>query len=327
MNAALAFRVVGSAANRREVVSFRKAMTLYAIADPAVQPELPAYLSAFSYPRSFREYVARNGGSIAGYAGPIGVPDILWDIDRDGDLDGALQATRKLASFVAERYAIEPLVHFSGSNGFHVSVPTGGAIEPSPENHRIMRSLILRVAGEIGVTVDDTVQLATQLWRAPNSRHSKTGLYKVRIDLDDLLYLTIDQIRGIAAVPVPYDHRVSTSGLRRLISDWNEAAEEVRHVVPLSGRRNRRSGTGDTRINPLTWSLVTDPTAIREGGRHRTIFSAAADLAGFPTVEDLITALLTSPGLDTGLPPREVARQIRCGIELGRRHSGEGETA
>jgi hypothetical protein len=49
------------------------------------------------------------------------------------------------------------------------------------------------------------------------------------------------------------------------------------------------------------------------------ILSAAADLAEFGTLDDLIAALLTPPGLDTGLPPSEVRRQIACGIEMAKR--------
>ena len=49
-----------------------------------------------------------------------------------------------------------------------------------------------------------------------------------------------------------------------------------------------------------------------------------ANLAELGTLDDLIRAILTEPGLDTGLPPREVERQIRCGIEHARRQRGEG---
>jgi hypothetical protein len=96
MNAPLAFRVVGGAENRREVVSYRKATALYAAADPSVQPELPAYLSAFAFPKAFRDHVRSHDGSTAGYAGPIAVPTLNFDIDRD-DLDVALRDTRRLS--------------------------------------------------------------------------------------------------------------------------------------------------------------------------------------------------------------------------------------
>jgi hypothetical protein len=164
-----------------------------------------------------------------------------------------------------------------------------------------------------------------QLWRAPNSRHRRTGLHKVRIDVDDLLFLNSDQVRRLAAEPIPYDTPTPTLPPPRLVSDWNQVAGAVRGKGERQARRNVANGEARTKINPLTRSLLTDPTSIRIGERHKTILSAAADLASFPTVDDLVTALLTPPGLDTGLPPKEVLRQIACGIEMaGRQKLAEG---
>ena len=67
-----------------------------------------------------------------------------------------------------------------------------------------------------------------------------------------------------------------------------------------------------------------EPESVEVGERHPRLFSAAANLAEFETIDDLIVAVLTEPGLDIGLPPREVERQIRCGIEHARRKTGEG---
>jgi hypothetical protein len=327
MRAPLGVRVLGGAENPRQIVSRSKAVTLYAHADPSVQPELPAYLSAFAYPEAFRQHYDTTG-STAGYLGPVAVPDFNFDIDRP-DLDVALRDARRLSQFVAYRYTVDPLVHYSGSKGFHVSLLTGGFIEPAPDNHTIAQALACRLAGEIGVEIDQGVYLKVQLWRAPNSRHHRTGRHKVRIDLDELLYLSPDQVRRIAADPVPYDPPMSSSVPARLVADWNAVAAEVRLDRPERRvRRHATNGEARTRINPLTRTLLTDPTSIRIGERHKTILSAAADLAEFRTVDDLITALLMSPGLDTGLPPREVARQISCGIAMARRQQhGEEESS
>ncbi|NOY29641.1 MAG: DNA primase, partial [Planctomycetes bacterium] len=42
---------------------------------------------------------------------------------------------------------------------------------------------------------------------------------------------------------------------------------------------------------------------------------AAANLAEFGCPAPLAHALLTEPGLDSGLAPKEVRRQIDCGVE------------
>jgi hypothetical protein len=327
MKAPLAFRVVGGAENRREVVSYRKAMALYAIADPSVLPELPAYLSAFAFPTAFMEHVRTNGGSTAGYAGPVAVPSINFDIDRP-DLDIALRDTRRLSHRLADRYGVDPLIHYSGSKGFHVSISTADSIEPVPDNHIIAKALVCRLAGEVGIEVDEGVYDRVRLWRAVNSRHHRTGRHKIGIDLDDILVVSADQVRRLAANPIPYDPPVSLTPPPRFVAEWNAVAAEVRKVRPeRQVRRQAANGEARTRINPLTWTLLTDPTSIQIGERHKSIFSAAADLAEFPDRDSLITALLTPPSLDTGLPPKEVARQIRCGVEHTRRRHGEGGAA
>ena len=52
-----------------------------------------------------------------------------------------------------------------------------------------------------------------------------------------------------------------------------------------------------------------------EGERHHTLFRAAAYLAEQGAPPALVFALLTEPWEDTGLTPKDVARQIRCGID------------
>jgi len=51
-----------------------------------------------------------------------------------------------------------------------------------------------------------------------------------------------------------------------------------------------------------------------EGDRHRLLFSAASNLAEFGCPPALAHALLTEAALDSGLPPKEVYRQIGCGL-------------
>ena len=94
--------------------------------------------------------------------------------------------------------------------------------------------------------------------------------------------------------------------------------------VARTERQARRTGPTDTGLNALTRQLIVEPIAVEVGERHRRLFSAAANMAELGTIDDLILAILTEPGLDTGLPPREVERQIRTGIEHTRRQRGEG---
>jgi hypothetical protein len=318
MHAPYALRVLGSASGRRDIVGFDKAYCLYALADPAARPELPAFLSAFRYPPDIKSHAEGHGGSTAGYAGPIGLAAVNWDIDR-ASLDDAVRYARRLVARVAERWSLgadDLVVAFSGSKGFHISVPTAG-IDPAPDNHTIARHLAEKIAREVGITIDESVYLPTQLWRAPNSKHPKTGLYKVRVDADDLLYVSADAVRRLGVEPIPFDWPPAVAR-PAILGEWSESARVVRGAA--AERAERRPAVTGGKINALTWSFLTEGAG--QGDRHRLLFSAAANLAEFATLDDLVVALLTPVGLDTGLPPREVARQIECGI----RHARERHT-
>jgi hypothetical protein len=331
MKAPLTLRVVGDASNRREIVSNRKAVALYAAADPAVQPELPAFLGAFTYPKAILDHIHATG-STRGYVGPVGVPELRFDID-DEDLEGACRRAFKLARYVGDRYAM-PTIHFSGAKGFHLSVPTGDTIEPTPENPRIAKVLATKIAEDAGVAIDTGVYDAVRLWRAPNSRHHRTGLFKVIIrDPEDLPYLDLFDLRGRAARPIPYEVPASPSAPPRLVDDWREATIEVRRRdTERRDRQSSRSGVAAT-INPLTWTLIKEPESIEQGGggqndtyqgRHKALFSAAANLMEFGSIEALIHGILFGPGRDTGLKADDVTRQIECGIEHTRRRQTGG---
>jgi hypothetical protein len=318
-----AFRIVGGTENRRHLVDYDKAFVGYCHADPAACPDIPAYLSAFIYPVDFRRHF-ESTGSTRDYRGPVGVASVKFDIDRDGDLDAALHDARKLAAFLADRYRLDGddlMIGFSGSKGFHVELPVGRIVEPSPDANLACRLFAERAAGEIGVAIDTGVYDKVRPFRAWNSRHPKTGLHKVLVGLDALLVSRAAWIVRRAAGPIPFDPPAPTSS-PSLATDWGEAERAVRRRV--GERRAPRAGPTNTRINALTRQLIVEPISVEVGERHRRLFSAAANLAEFGTIDDLIFDILTEPGLDTGLPPREVERQIRTGIEHARRQRGGG---
>jgi hypothetical protein len=327
--------------NRREVVDRDKAVAAYARALPPIVPEIPAYLSLFGFPPEFAAHLKATG-SVGGYSGPVGVPEIAWDIDQP-NLGLALQYARRLTAHVADRFGVDVLVCFSGSKGFHVSIPLTG-IAPDADNPATLKAFCARIANGIGVEVDLSIYNQTRLWRAVNSQHPTSELYKVRIDADDLLHLTVGQVKQLAAEPRPFEPpaRVSISSCVRLLTEWQETAQQVckeqgrviaANLSWLAAAGVVSNGTphdqpGAVKVNPLTRSLLTNPVLIEEGHRAVSLFSAAANLASFPSVEELVTAILTEPGLDMGLPPHEVARQIQCGITKGRNtHKRKGDPA
>ena len=242
-------------------------------------------------------------GSTAGYTGPVGVPYIHFDIDRP-DLDVAIRDARRLPQYLADHYdlaADDLVVYFTGSKGFHVSVPTaelGGLDRPTTRRDAGLADRRLR-------------------WASPSTRAStiasgsggaqqqapETGLHKVRIDLDDLLYLDPVGVRRLAALPIPYD--LPEPRLHPLASSPIGATppERVPPNGPFAERATAHRVAG--RVNPLTRSLMTDPTSVEVGYRHTTIFWSAADLAEFGS------STTPSPHYSPHPPSTRVCRRAR----------------
>ena len=86
--------------------------------------------------------------------------------------------------------------------------------------------------------------------------------------------------------------------------------------------RAARIGDGPRRLNALTLDFIRSG-GTSNGERHTRLFQAAANLAELGAGLELAEALLTESGLDSGLSPSEVARQIKSGIEHVQRKGGE----
>ena len=317
------FRILGSCANERRLIDWAAAFAAYAICERRAELQREAYLGAFCFGQDFADYLSMHG-TTKGYRGVCWSPFIRWDIDRDGDLQAALDDTRRLSVLLTERYAIaddDLLTYFSGSKGFHVGLPTAiWSPVPSASFNRVARRFAEGVAEYAGIAIDTSIYDQVRAFRAPNSRHPKTGRYKRRLSFDELLHLSMDAILELASEPAPFDIPAPTGRCERAAAYWRDAAEQVRqHTDAMTHRRAAANGAAT--LNQLTLDFVRNgaPTggagvADDTAGRHRRLFSAAANLREFGCPPGLAHALLTESALDSGLSPSDVRRQIDCGL-------------
>jgi hypothetical protein len=183
------------------------ALAGYACCDPRAEIGRESYLSAFRFGADFCAYFAQTG-STKGYHGPCWAPFIWFDIDDEDDPQAALDGARRLVSTILERYraldAEELLLFFSGSKGFHVGLPLCWESSPSLDFNRVARRFAEGFGQLAGVKIDTSVYDKVRAFRAPNSRHPKTGFYKRRLSLDELMELSLDGIRRLAEKPEPF---------------------------------------------------------------------------------------------------------------------------
>lgn len=319
-----AFRVLGASWERRRLVDAGAAFLGYASCDPRAEVEREAYLSGFCFGEDFRELLASTG-STAGFAGACWSPFLWFDLDRENALDVALADARRLAGFILDRYRTldddDLLAFYSGSKGFHLGLPTclWGPM-PSTVFHRIARRLAERVAEMCGVGIDDGVYDRVRLFRAPNSKHGRTGLHKRRLSHAELAGLSLDRIKQLAEQPEPFDLPTPAGRDDQAAADWLDAERWVAQQDEARAKRKAES-KGRATLNRLTLDFIRD--GADQGHRHRLLFSAAANLAEFGCPPALAHALLTDAALDTGLTPTDVRRQIDCGLNH-RKGAGNG---
>jgi hypothetical protein len=307
-HATAGFLVRGGPTSLRQVVAAADAFAAYAgLEDDRVDPTAESYLSMFRFPRGVEDYMSVNGNSISGYADSTWAPWLWFDIDR-ADLKDALVDAQRLTRFLLQQYSTldedDLLVFFSGSKGFHVGLPLPHAPEPSAGFHTVCRTLAEGLTATAGVTVDTAVYDRVRLFRAPNSRHPKSGLHKRRLTHRELMGLTVDRIRELARQPEAFNVRYPCRPDDQLADDWSEA--ETRAAVRT--RPEVGVGVGTGRIHRATLEFIR--FGAEEGGRNRALFAAAANLAESGVPQPAVEGLLTEAALNSGLPPGEVAATI-----------------
>jgi len=315
------FRVMDGRHNQRRPTDAGRAWAGHAACDPECEPHRECYLSAFQFDGELYALLNRTG-STAGYSGPCWSPWLWLDVDRDGDEFGAIDAARRLCVTIIDTLAVRDadlLTFYSGRKGYHLGIPTAiWSPLPGPEFNSVARQFAERVAERAGVAIDTGVYDRVRLFRAPNSRHPKTGLHKRQISVDELMEMAPTRIAELAQQPAPFETPTPVYHNESAAALWAEAA---RHVHERADAAARKAAIGEPgRLNRATLEFIRDGAAV--GDRHRLLYSAAANLAEFGASQALCVALLDDAARDSGLPPKDIQRTIQYGRDSVRQRPG-----
>lgn len=311
------FRIAGDCRNDRRLIDWPAAFLAYSQCDQRAEPNAEGYLSAFTFGDDFRGHLQATG-TTKGFAGLTCSPWLWFDIDRD-ELNTATTDARRLVTGLLERYSLtgdELLIFFSGSKGYHVGLPTSlWTPTPSADFHQSCRKHAEAIAAVCGVAIDTGVYDRVRAFRAPNSRHPRTGRYKRFLTLDELLSLRPERILELASTPEPFDLPAAPGRNGQAVQDWATAVAAAGQQTAFARQRRLTAG-GPAALNRSTLEFIRD--GADNGDRHRLLFAAAANLAEFGCSFELAFALLSEAALDSGLPPADVRRQIECGLNHNR---------
>jgi hypothetical protein len=333
------FRCVGRISAPRTIVPWAESFADMARNDAGVCSGQVVFLSAFQFTGAIADHQAANDrsdeasgksptSSLADYAGPCFAHYLTFDTDcrdADGEPDPAscLQAAQGLLARLIELDVAPELIDifFSGSKGFHVAIPSSLAgARPGADFHLVTKEFCRLIADQAGISIDEKLYRALQPLRAPNSRHEKSGLFKIRLMAEELVTLPFEQMLDMARQPRAFEGPVvGCDPVPQLVALWRQAEHTVRSIaVAPAGRLRVEDGTA--RITRATWDYLLNAALV--GERAESHFKAACNLADFGSIDELLHALMRRPAELSGLPNREAEAHVDSALKRAatRRH-------
>jgi DNA primase catalytic subunit len=178
--------------------------------------------------------------SVAFYAEPNNSATSIFpwyfDIDCPHDLPATRESMLMLCEMLMDRTRVPQdslNLFFSGNKGFHVVIaPHVFQAFYSPYTLGLYRRMAQR-ARDAGVRfIDGSVYSRKRLWRLVNSRHGRSGLFKIQLQYEELRDISIDGIRTLAANPRP-DDTLATQHVCEEAAEWYRRA-----IVVFAGLSN-----------------------------------------------------------------------------------------
>ncbi len=187
------------------------------------------YQSLYYYNQDQYE-TSQKTGSVKGIKDVV-TNKLLFDIDSK-DLENAKAETISVVSYLLGKN-IAPAqieVYFSGNKGFHVLMTLDSFFTPKE-----MKQVIINIQKERSFNTDPSVYDHSQILRVPGTRHQKSGLYKIPLEVQDLYDLSLDAIKERAVsldnIPEISWAEVSTASLPQM---WfNFAVKPVQKALEL----------------------------------------------------------------------------------------------
>lgn len=177
------------------------------VQDVSVKPsQISGYTSMFLFNDETMKYVLNNISektkkpSVIGYTGAVGIRGLFIDVDMEkAPFQARVSEVMRLLTIMEVNHGITKehyQVFFSGSKGFHIVIPYSvfsDSIVFTPYAGTVCRKVIADLI-DIGFTdeamrnshVDFGTIHNTSIFRIPLTRHEKTGMFKIPVDIWEL---------------------------------------------------------------------------------------------------------------------------------------------
>ena len=209
-------------------------------------------------------------GKCGGYVGESYSPFLPIDIDKI-ETDPA-DIIKQLYDLDVEDFNF----YFSGSKGYHIEIPSSLlGVEPCnnlPERYKY-------VANKLNIEADITLYKRNQLYRLPNTLNSKSQLYKIQLNPDDILDgMTLQDIQKLAREPQEESFQIENmlrfvnkdmpAGVNEYLSElWDKSITHFNTKTPhvagvKKGKRNSTAYDTALRLKTQGKSIVEAESTI-----------------------------------------------------------------
>ena len=229
---------------------------------------------------------------------------LVFDIDFKNDLQKAYEETVKLYDHIQFLDA-KCEVWFSGSKGFHVMIPSVQfKLEPTSKRFSL-KNMAVKIAGDCGVTIDESIYDAERRFRMPNSWNRTGKRYKVPVENLHDTSLSAIYIHATAQRPNPYPEPDDYTECPALMDIFRDSLTDIK----INRRRSPLEGVQHSSIL-VPWV---------ESHRNDSCYKTARKLArrGFGPKEGEIICELWNDKQEDPLPLDELKRTVKSAYTKG----------
>lgn len=160
-------------------------------------PNQDWYKSLFHFEEEAKKYFEEKG-SIKGFKGKANTNTLVFDFDSKDNIGAAREDAVALLTRLQEGVDVgkSASAFFSGGKGFHIELVTDRNYDVKE-----VKELCSTFCHDLN-TFDTVIYNTTRLYRLANTRHQKTNLFKIELELNDLVNLSIEEILEKAKEPV-----------------------------------------------------------------------------------------------------------------------------
>jgi hypothetical protein len=166
----------------------------YPSTPPITNKELDYYTSIFQYSEAQKKQ-AEEKGSVAGIR-DVTTDRLYFDFDKLDDLELARKDALELAKRLMDRGVDPEHIQscFTGQKGFSIEVKLNKRI-----SNEEFKAAVVRLAGDLK-TFDYSVMDPPRVVRVNNTKHPKSGLYRIPLKLYDLDELPMKDIINMSSL-------------------------------------------------------------------------------------------------------------------------------